>query len=359
MNLNIYFSTSVTIRLEMPILQMTISNLPDPVTADVEYDLLCQVIGAQPLPTITWTLDNTELPSDPTKITHNNNMTSSGLKFTPKITDKGKVLTCNADNKLFPSVNNSQALNVYYIPIVNMEIINNVDPTNIREGGELVLRCRINAHPWVYRILWYRDGEELVTSENVQIDEQTLRLKHMNKKMSGQYVCSASNVEGDGFSKPLLIAVNYKPTCIAPTIQYKGRKVVDIDFDKNITKEDKNSNNEELGIDLICEVDSKPKSSTYRWLFNSSQTRFEIPSGESKMSFNNYRPSSDQESGQVLCWASNDLGEQSDPCIFHVVPLSTPQPPSECEVRKTIFSKRMTKSRKEICVSCFTVFYKK
>ena len=108
-------------------------------------------------------------------------MTSSGLKFTPKITDKGKVLTCNADNKLFPSVNNSQALNVYYIPIVNMEIINNVDPTNIREGGELVLRCRINAHPWVYRILWYRDGEELVTSENVQIDEQTLRLKNMNK----------------------------------------------------------------------------------------------------------------------------------------------------------------------------------
>ena len=75
----------------MPILQMTISNLPDPVTADVEYDLLCQVIGAQPLPTITWTLDNTELPSDPTKISHNNNMTSSGLKFTPKITDKGKV----------------------------------------------------------------------------------------------------------------------------------------------------------------------------------------------------------------------------------------------------------------------------
>ena len=93
------------------------------------------------------------------------------------------------------------------------------------------------------------------------------------------------------------------------------------------------STKEELGIDLICEVDSKPKSATYRWLFNSSQTRFEIPSGESKMSFNNYRPSTDQESGQVLCWASNDLGEQMEPCVFHVVPLSTPQPPSSCEVR--------------------------
>ena len=68
----------------MPILQMTISNLPDPVTADVTYNLLCQVIGAQPLPSITWTLDNTELPSDPVKISHGNNMTSSALVFTPQ-----------------------------------------------------------------------------------------------------------------------------------------------------------------------------------------------------------------------------------------------------------------------------------
>jgi hypothetical protein len=316
---------------------MTISNLPDPVTADVKYDLLCQVTGSQPLPTISWTLDNTQLPSNPVQISHNNNMTSSGLEFTPKITDKGKVLACRADTRLFPSVNSSQVLNVYYIPIVNMEIINNVDPSNIREGGELVLRCRINAHPWVYRILWYRDGEELVSSENVLIDEQTLRLKHMSKQMSGQYVCSASNVEGDGFSKPLLISVNYKPVCVAPTIQYKGTKIESqhTEGDKNVTKEER-VGNEELGIDLICEVDSKPKSATYRWLFNSSQTRFEIPSGESKMSFNNYRPSTDQESGQVLCWASNDLGEQTEPCVFHVVPLSTPQPPSACEVNQFI-----------------------
>ena len=54
------------------------------------------------------------------------------------------------------------------------------------------------------------------------------------------------------------------------------------------------------------------------------------------MSFNNYRPSTDQESGQVLCWASNDLGEQMEPCVFHVVPLSTPQPPSACEVKPSI-----------------------
>ena len=68
------------------------------------------------------------------------------------------------------------------------------------------------------------DGEELRPSDGqVHIDEQKLVLKNVSKSMSGQYVCSASNAEGDGFSKPLLISVNYKPVCIAPTIEYRGQ----------------------------------------------------------------------------------------------------------------------------------------
>ena len=328
----------------MPVLQMTISNLPDPVTADTRYDILCQVSGAQPLPTITWTLDGVTMPTeDAPRLSHNNNLTTSEIKFTPKIKDQEKVLTCTADNEIFPSVNKSQTLNVYYLPIVHMEIFNGVDPSNIREGGELVLKCRIQAHPWVWRILWYRDGEELVsTSENVLIDEQTLRLKNMSKHMSGQYVCSAANVEGDGFSKPLMISVNYKPVCMSPTIEYKGGGTREMQNEKGLKthnaeeklKHNIMSDEDDHGIDLICQVDSKPKSATYRWIFNSSQTRFEIPSGDSKMSFSNYRPSEGEESGRVLCWASNDMGEQVEPCVFHVVPMATPHPPSECQVMK-------------------------
>ena len=57
----------------------------------------------------------------------------------------------------------------------------------------------------------------------MHIDEQKLVLKNVTKAVSGQYVCSASNAEGDGFSQPLLIAVNYKPVCVAPTIEYRGQ----------------------------------------------------------------------------------------------------------------------------------------
>ena len=53
---------------------------------------------------------------------------------------------------------------------------------------------------------------------------------------------------------------------------------------------------------------------------------------KSVMSFGNYKATSGSQHGEVLCWASNDLGEQSTPCVFHVVPLGSPQPPRDCEV---------------------------
>lgn len=302
----------MTVVLELPLLDVTLSNLPDPVTADVTYDVLCQAIGAQPPPKITWRLGDVILPSDDVRMSLENNLTTSELHFIPKIKDQGKVLSCTAENGIFPAKNKTHVLNVYYIPVVNIEIVNEIDPSHIREGENVVMKCSIQAHPWVWRILWYKDGEELVPSdERVVIDEQTLRLRNVSKSNSGQYVCSASNVEGDGFSKPLMIAIKYKPVCIAPTIEYK---------------------NHSQGIDLKCQVDSKPKSSTFRWLFNSSDTRFEIPSAESIMSFSNYKATSGDEHGEVLCWASNELGEQSKPCVFHVVPLGAPQPPTNCQV---------------------------
>ena len=111
-------------------------------------------------------------------------------------------------------------------------------------------------------------------------------------------------------SKGLSLAIKYKPVCTAPHIQKKDN-----------------------GIDLVCTVDSKPQATTYRWLFNSSETTFEIPSAESTMFFSNYKSTDEEENyGQVLCWASNSLGEQSDPCIFRVVPLGSPAPPNECRV---------------------------
>ena len=82
----------MTIVLELPILGVTVSNLPDPVTADVQYDLLCQVTGAQPPPRVTWRLGEQVLQAgEAPRLTHDSNLTTSEMAFTPKIRDQGKV----------------------------------------------------------------------------------------------------------------------------------------------------------------------------------------------------------------------------------------------------------------------------
>jgi len=55
------------------------------------------------------------------------------------------------------------------------------------------------------------------------------------------------------------------------------------------------------------------------------------------MSFSNYKASDGEDRGQVICWATNDLGESTKPCIFHVVPLGIPHPPTKCEVKIFMF----------------------
>ena len=89
----------------MPILSMTIANMEDPVTAGKTYQILCQVTGAQPPPKIQWFLDEVELESELPRLTHAENLTTSQLEFTPSTHDQGKVLTCTAQNEVFPIVN--------------------------------------------------------------------------------------------------------------------------------------------------------------------------------------------------------------------------------------------------------------
>ena len=87
------------------------------------------------------------------------------------------------------------------------------------------------------------------------------------------------------------------------------------------------------GVSLTCGVESYPAARSYRWQYNSSQGSFQIPNAKSMMSFMNYAISeAGGTEGEVLCWATNEVGEQHEPCVFHVVPLGAPQPPSDCEV---------------------------
>ena len=50
------------------------------------------------------------------------------------------------------------------------------------------------------------------------------------------------------------------------------------------------------------------------------------------MSTVDYIPRTVMDYGTLLCWAENMIGSQSDPCVFHLVPVHPPPPVTECSV---------------------------
>ena len=97
-----FFSSSIRIQLELPILDLTISNLPNPVTADVEYEVLCQVSGSQPPSEVTWRLGEAALPTEEgPRLTHDNNLTTSTLFFVPKIKDQASKAQLGCPKEAF------------------------------------------------------------------------------------------------------------------------------------------------------------------------------------------------------------------------------------------------------------------
>ena len=313
--------TDISLELSLPVLEVRIVNLPSPLRADSQYEALCQVVGARPPPSISWTL------TTPLGVTHNlsaslpqlsarGNLSSSLLQLNITEEDHASELTCTAAMEMFPAVRRSRVLDVSHAPRVRLVMVGDV--SRLVAGDSLELSCEAEARPGVQEYLWYRDGA-------VRARGEVLTVESVVPGDSGQYWCQAVNSEGVGQSGKVKVAVVYRPVCQAPTVT-------------------QHPENFSPGVSLTCNVDSKPPARNYRWQYNSSQGSFEIPNAKSMMSFMNYAVSEEGGEGEVLCWASNELGEQSEPCVFHVVPLGVPHTPRDCQVTEN------TESR--VSVSC-------
>ena len=81
-------------------------------------------------------------------------------------------------------------------------------------------------------------------------------------------------------------------------------------------------------------MDSDPPQVTFRWSFNNS---FEVMAHKNFIttktkSVATYAPRTKYGYGELYCWAKNRIGEQSEPCVFTVIPAGPPQPVRNCLV---------------------------
>lgn len=89
-------------------------------------------------------------------------------------------------------------------------------------------------------------------------------------------------------------------------------------------------------VSVTCEVDGNPAATMFRWTFNNSAERdreiIDFTTDDvGGRSVATYAPA--QGYGTLLCWGRNELGPQSVPCAFHVVPAGKPESPRNCTLR--------------------------
>ncbi|KAK8402382.1 hypothetical protein O3P69_000656 [Scylla paramamosain] len=315
-------SATVTLDMNFQPKNVTIISGSNSLSAGTEYELVCQSWGSRPSAIISWWKGGTTALKDAVMTTSpDSNVTTSILKYRAEMTDSGKYLTCRAVNQHIPQSAREDGLrlNVYYKPVVTLQMGSNLDPENIKEGDDVYFECHINANPDVQKVLWYHNGgpvEHRVT-KGIILQNQTLVLQNIRREAAGLYTCAAVNIEGEGESQPVNLRVKYKPYCRRHSKTIYGTALHE-------------------PASVTCEVEASPGPVTFRWTFNNTSEHLPIPASavtsQDFVSVASYAPKSHLDYGTLLCWAFNSIGEQSVPCAFAIIAAGPPDPPKNCTI---------------------------
>ncbi|XP_029676746.1 hemicentin-2-like isoform X1 [Formica exsecta] len=331
-------TSSVTLDMNLKPLWVRIQGENRPLSAGKTYEIGCEVVGARPEPTITWSKGNTILRNArETRSPPDGNVTTSVLTFVPSIEDAGKFLYCRASVPDIPDSEMEQGwkLNIYHEPVVTLELGSNLNSSAIREGIDVYFECNIKSNPWVYKVSWRHNGNPLYHNPTTGtiISNQSLVLQSVTRSRAGIYTCIGNNQEGDGESNPLNLDIKFAPVC-----QHGQTRVF------GVAKHE--------SANIPCELEANPPEVSFTWKFNNTMEAVDIPQAkvisDRTHSTVSYEPINELDYGTLLCWGNNDQGSQLEPCVFHIVPagerLAQPPSPENCTIRE--------ESRTTVRVSC-------
>ncbi|KAJ9581207.1 hypothetical protein L9F63_023612, partial [Diploptera punctata] len=252
------------------------------------------------------------------------NTTTSTLSLIVRKEDAGKYLSCQAKNTILQKegLEDGWKLEIQYIPEARLLLGSNLNPETIREGTDVYFDCLIQAQPSVYKVEYRHNGRLLShnVSRGIIISNQSLVLQSVNRASAGNYTCVGYNTEGDGESNVFYLNVMYSPTCKANQTRVHG-----------VAKQEK--------ANISCQVEANPPDVTFRWTFNNSAESLDVAaahiSRSGTSSVVSYTPMTELDYGTLLCWASNRIGHQRVPCVFHIIAAGRPDQVYNCTVANT------------------------
>ncbi|KAJ2950567.1 hypothetical protein O0L34_g8813 [Tuta absoluta] len=316
---------NVQIQLYLRPLLVEILAREQPLSVGQEAEMACRAVGSRPPAMISWWLSSSKGERQlqgvgEQKNSQDHNETISYLRWTPRMEHDGRILTCKAkhiklDNSLLET---SLTLNLHYMPIVELQLGSTLNPNDIEEGDDVYFDCVVKANPPAYKVVWEHNGQIMTHNQRAGViaGSAHLALQGVSREQAGKYVCTASNVEGDGRSNPINLQIVYKPVCTNTLTAIVGAAL-----------------NEAAKV--TCEVDAFPPPKNFHWTLNNSMGTLELEPGKFTVdsmgrSILTYTPITETDYGSIACRATNLAGQQIEPCRFTLLPAVRPDPPYNC-----------------------------
>ncbi|XP_066592844.1 neural cell adhesion molecule 2-like isoform X2 [Prorops nasuta] len=323
-NRSIPLSSSVRVDMNFSPLNVRIDGANQPLSAGKRYDLVCTTSGSRPPARVTWYKDGQRLEDSKETTSGDGNTTTSVLSFMVTKADAGRHLTCRAENPIMETrrIEDDWTLEILYTPETQIQLGTSLNPDSIREGTDVYFDCLIRAEPPVYKVEWRHQGKTLHhnVTQGIIISNQSLVLQGVDRKSAGNYTCVGYNTEGDGESTPFYLNVMFSPTCKPNQTKVHG-----------VAKQEK--------ANISCQVDANPSDVQFRWTFNNSAESIDVTAGHiagtGTSSVVSYTPITELDYGTLLCWASNSIGSQQVPCVYHIIPAGRPDMVHNCTTSNT------------------------
>ncbi|XP_053985137.1 protein turtle-like isoform X1 [Hylaeus anthracinus] len=323
-NRSIPLSSSVYVDMNFSPLDVKIIGANQPLSAGKSYELMCTTSGSRPAATVTWWRNGQRLEESKKTTSSDGNTTTSILSFMATKADAGRHLSCRAENPIMGTkpIEDGWMLEIQYTPETTIQLGTSLNPNAIREGTDVYFDCLIHAKPSVYKVEWRHLGKTLHhnITQGIIISNQSLVLQGVDRKSAGNYTCVGYNTEGDGESSPFYLNVMFAPTCKPEQTKVYG-----------VAKQEK--------ANISCQVDANPSEVQFRWTFNNSAESIDVAgkliAQAGTSSIVSYIPMTELDYGTLLCWATNPIGHQQVPCVYHIIPAGRPDMVHNCTTSNT------------------------
>ncbi|XP_075982590.1 protein turtle homolog A-like isoform X2 [Anticarsia gemmatalis] len=302
--------------------------------ASMDKSFVCTTRGSKPAPNIEWFINSQLVDSTLTQVDVDGEVTKSVLTWHVRREDSGRQLSCRVSNPWFPAhtLEDSVTLDVMYPPVTQISLVEPKEPRLLREDENAELLCSADAAPPAVNFTFYKGTEvHLIRDDPIggmSIEGNRLVIRGLRRHHSTVYRCRARNAEGSALSDPLTLNVLSRPECASGNViqQLAGAPGGEV--------------RARCSVSAPVSRDAGPLR--FYWTYNGTKDVLPIPAsnvtvmGTTSTVIHGLPSETNEDLGWLACWASNDVGNQREPCLFRIMPAALPEPPNNCEIENEL-----------------------